>query len=117
MLAAFIGVPNMTVAGVITGRVIFAGTVPPPTKLEVTADQYVCGAEKDAGDLLLSARREIANAVVWLDNPPAGGAAPVTPKVVTIDQKACPSPSKSDPESVSCPSRPARINRRLCWIR
>ena len=89
LLAAFIGVPNTTLAGVITGRVVLTGTVPPPTKLEVTADQYVCGAEKDAGDLLLSARREIANAVVWLDNPPAGGAAPVTPKVVTIDQKAC----------------------------
>ena len=89
LLAAFIGVPDMAVAGVITGKVVLAGAVPPPTKLEVTADQYVCGAEKDAGDLLLSARKEIANAVVWLDNPPAGGVGPATPKDVTIDQKAC----------------------------
>lgn len=89
LLPALIILPNMTVAGIITGKVVFAGAVPPQTKLEVTADQYVCGAEKDADDLLLSARKEVANAVVWLDNPPAGGAASATPKGVTIDQKAC----------------------------
>src|SRR6476659_8728906 len=44
LLAAFIGVPTRAVAGVITGKVVFAGAVPPPKKLEATADQYVGGA-------------------------------------------------------------------------
>ena len=62
---------------------------PVPKKLEVTIDQYVCGAEKDADDLLLSPQKEIRNAVVWLENPPADAAWPAGAAKVEMDQKAC----------------------------
>jgi plastocyanin len=55
----------------------------------VTIDQYVCGNAKDAEDLLLSPQREIRNAVVWLDNPPAGAASSALPKTVEMDQSKC----------------------------
>ena len=72
----------------LTGAVSIRGTVAGPKKLEVPIDQYVCGTEKDAGDLVLSARKELANAVVWIDNPPESVAAP-RDKKVEMDQKAC----------------------------
>lgn len=63
--------------------------VPPQKKIEVTIDQYVCGNEKDAGDLLVSGQRELRNAVVWLENPPAAAAGPAQPPKVEIDQNGC----------------------------
>ena len=64
----------------IKGKVVVAGPVPAPKKIEVTIDQYVCGSEKDAGDLLVSPQKELRNAVVWIDNPPAGAPAPPLPR-------------------------------------
>ncbi len=56
----------------------------------MTIDQYVCGNEKDAGDLIVSPQKELRNAVVWIDNPPAGAAAaPAQPAKVEIDQNGC----------------------------
>ena len=76
-------------AASIKGKVLFAGTVPAPKKVEVTIDQYVCGKEKDAGDLLVSAQKEIRNAVVWIENAPAGSGAPAQSDKVEMDQNAC----------------------------
>ncbi len=73
----------------IKGKVVVAGPVPAPKKIEVTIDQYVCGSEKDAGDVLVSPQKELRNAVVWIDNPPAGVPAPPLPAKPEIDQKAC----------------------------
>jgi plastocyanin len=73
----------------IKGKVVVVGPVPAPKKIEVTIDQYVCGSEKDAGDVLVSPQKELRNAVVWIENPPAGVAAPPLPVKTEIDQKAC----------------------------
>jgi plastocyanin len=58
-------------------------------KLAVTIDQYVCGKEKIADDLVVGAQRGLRNAVVWLQTPPAGVSAEAAPAKVEMDQKAC----------------------------
>ncbi|MDM0116562.1 carboxypeptidase regulatory-like domain-containing protein [Variovorax sp. J22R133] len=77
-----------SVAGSVVGKVVFAGPAPAPQKVPITIDQYLCGNERMADDLQLSANREIRNAVVWIDNPPAGAPAPPARKV-EVDQKGC----------------------------
>ena len=52
------------------GQVVYAGPPAPSRKVAVTVDQYVCGKDKDAEDLVLSPRRGIRSAVVWLSAPP-----------------------------------------------
>jgi len=88
LLLVGLGATGMSAAGSIKGSVILSGPVPAPKKLEVTIDQYVCGTEKDSGDLLLSPRKELKNAVVWLENPPAS-AAPAAAAKVEVDQNGC----------------------------
>ncbi|HEX3177246.1 MAG TPA: carboxypeptidase regulatory-like domain-containing protein [Methylomirabilota bacterium] len=61
-------------------------------KLPVTIDQYVCGKEKVAEDLVVNAQRGVRNAVVWLKNPPpvaTGDAVAPRPDKVEMDQKGC----------------------------
>ena len=82
-------VPCCCLAGSISGKVVLSGSVPSPKKLDVTIDQYVCGNAKEGEDLLLSPQREIRNAVVWLDNPPASATAPALPTTVEMDQTKC----------------------------
>jgi len=89
LLLVGLGATGMSAAGSIKGSVILSGPAPAPKKLEVTIDQYVCGTEKDSGDLLLSPRKELKNAVVWLENPPAGAAAPAPAAKVEMDQNGC----------------------------
>ena len=76
-------------AAAIRGVVLFAGTVEERKKLPVTIDQYVCGKEKDAEDLVVGQGRVIRNAVVWLQTPPDGARVDVPPPKVEMDQKAC----------------------------
>ena len=75
-LAVLLLAPTVPAAE-IQGRVVLTGQGPAPKKVPVTIDQYVCGTEKEAGDLVLSPAREVRNVVVWLENPPPG--APSTP--------------------------------------
>jgi len=89
LLLALLCAPTQSAAAGIRGKVVFAGAVPPPKKVDVTIDQYVCGAAKDSGDLLLSPQKELRNAVVWLENPPASAAAPAQPEKVEMDQNGC----------------------------
>ena len=73
----------------ISGAVVYKGPAPERTKVPVTIDQYICGKEKDAEDLVLSQKRGVLNAVVWLENPPNGAKwAKPLPKV-EMDQKGC----------------------------
>ena len=76
-------------AGAIKGHVRYAGAPRPPKMVPITTDQYVCGKEKDAEDLIVSPETKgIRNAVVWLTSPPPG-AKPAAPASVVIDQKQC----------------------------
>ena len=76
-------------AGTIKGSVRYTGAPVEKKKLAVTVDQYVCGKEKDAGDLLLSPTNGIYNAVVWLQNPPNGAKWDANLPAVKMDQKVC----------------------------
>jgi len=89
LLLGLICLPGACVAGAIHGTVLLEGTAPAAKKMPVTIDQYLCGKEKDADDLILSARGEISNVVVWLENPPAGAVWPKDAEKVAIDQNGC----------------------------
>lgn len=89
LLLGLLSAPDPCAAAGIVGKVVVVGAVPPPSKLDVTIDQYVCGTAKDSGDLLLSSQKELRNAVVWLDNPPTGSAPPAKPEKVAMDQNGC----------------------------
>src|SRR5262245_17911123 len=67
---------NPVIAGDVRGRAVLAGQPPAAKKVPVTIDQYVCGADKESEDLIVSAAREIKNVVVWIDNPPAATPSP-----------------------------------------
>ena len=88
-LLLMLGVSGVAFSARLTGTVMVSGTVPNPKKVNVTIDQYVCGTQKDAGDLIISPRKELSNAVVWIENPPADAAAGANDAKVEMDQKAC----------------------------
>ena len=73
----------------ITGSVIYSGTLPQRTKVPITIDQYICGTDKDAEDLVLGPKRGVQNAVVWLENAPAAAKWEGLPPKVEMDQKGC----------------------------
>jgi plastocyanin len=75
-------------AAVLRGVVLFSGAVE-QKKLAVTIDQYVCGKEKAAEDLVVNAQRGVRSAVVWLQTPPPGASWPSAPVKVEMDQKSC----------------------------
>lgn len=75
-------------AGVIRGVVVFTGTAE-QKKLPVTIDQYVCGKEKPAEDLVVNAQRGVRSAVVWLQSPPGAASWPSAPVKIEMDQKNC----------------------------
>ena len=76
-------------AGSIRGSVLYTGPAPAPRKIDVTIDQYVCGTDKDPGDLIVSAKKGVKNAVVWIDNPPPDRAKPAPGKNPQVDQQGC----------------------------
>ncbi len=79
-----------TWAGTLKGHVRFTGPAPEQKSLPVTTDQYVCGKEKDAEDLVLSPDKGIRNAVVWLRSAPPGAKRETySAPVVSLDQKQC----------------------------
>jgi plastocyanin len=88
LVAGLLCAPALCLGGAIKGKVVYTGSVPPPKKVDITIDQYVCGNTKDAGDLLLSPQKEVRNAVVWLENPPAGASA-AFPEKIEMDQNGC----------------------------
>lgn len=76
-------------AGTIKGTVRFAGSAVEQKKLVVTTDQYVCGKEKEAEDLVLSPEKGIRSAVVSLQTPHSGAKWEGLPPPVQMDQKQC----------------------------
>jgi plastocyanin len=87
--AGGLGLAQPARAATIRGVVLFAGPLEDRKKLPVTIDQYVCGKEKDAEDLVVGRERGIRNAVVWLQTPPEGGKGEQPPAKVEMDQKGC----------------------------
>lgn len=83
------GLIGPALAGSVRGKVVFGGAAPAQAKVPVTIDQYLCGNEKAADDLQVSAGKEIRNAVVWIENPPPGSASPPKTEKVEMDQKGC----------------------------
>lgn len=81
--------PGLCLAGTLLGKVVLDGVPAPAKKVDVTIDQYLCGKEKDAEDLIVSPRSEIANAVVWLDDAPPNAIWPEGADKSTIDQNGC----------------------------
>jgi plastocyanin len=73
----------------IKGNVRYTGAPVERKKLPVTIDQYICGKEKDAEELVLSPANGIRNAVVSLQNPPPGTKWASNDSSVTMDQKQC----------------------------
>ena len=89
LLFGLLCAPGISHGASIKGKVVFAGPVPAQKKVDVTIDQYVCGTQKDAGDLLISPQKELRNAVVWLENAPTSAAAPAPSANVEMDQNGC----------------------------
>src|SRR5438034_4071456 len=89
LLTVLLCAPGISLGASIKGKVVFVGTVPAQKKIDVTIDQYICGTDKDAGDLLLSPQKDLKNAVVWLENAPAGTVAPAESAKVEMDQNGC----------------------------
>jgi len=75
-------------AGTIRGTVRFAGGALEQKKLVVTVDQSVCGKDKDAEDLVVSADKGVRNVVVSLQRPPTDWKWAVA-SPVQMDQKQC----------------------------
>ncbi len=75
--------------GAIKGTVRLTGAPEKPKKLPVTIDQYVCGKEKEAEDVVLSPDNGIRYAVVSLQTPPAGAKWDAPSPPAQIDQKQC----------------------------
>jgi plastocyanin len=76
-------------AATIKGNVRYSGTRVEKKTFPVTIDQYLCGKEKEAGDLVLSSANGIRNVVVSLNGVPAGSKAPVNATPAKMDQKQC----------------------------
>lgn len=75
-------------AATIKGNVRYAGPRVEKKMFPVTIDQYLCGKEKEAGDLVLSSNNGIQNVVVSLQGVPTGTKAPVY-QPAKMDQKRC----------------------------
>lgn len=88
-LVAFCAFNGAASAGTIKGNVRYKGVPLETKKLTVSIDQYLCGKEKTADDLVLSANNGIRNAVVSLHGFPAGSkwSRDLTP--VKMDQRQC----------------------------
>lgn len=73
----------------IKGIVRYTGAPVEKKKLPVTIDQYICGKDKEAEELVLSPTSGIRNAVVSLQNPPSGAKWEPNLPSVKMDQKQC----------------------------
>ena len=85
---ACLGVARPAGAANIRGVVVMTGAVV-AKKLPVTIDQYICGKETAAEDLVVSPQGRVKNVVVWLQTPPPGAAWPGASVKVDMDQKGC----------------------------
>ncbi len=76
-------------AATIKGNVRYTGARVEKKIIPVTIDQYLCGKEKEAADLILSSTNGIQNVVVSLQGVPASAKAPLSTEPPKMDQKRC----------------------------
>jgi plastocyanin len=76
-------------AETVKGNVRYAGAPIEKKKSSVTIDQYVCGKEKEAEDLLLSSNNGIRNAIVALHGVPTNTKREWKLPPAKMDQKQC----------------------------
>ena len=89
-LAAWFVIAGSTAwGGTIKGSVRFTGAAVEQKKFPVTTDQYVCGTEIVAEDIVLSSNKGLRNAVVSLQDGPPGAKWKAPLSTVRIDQKQC----------------------------
>ena len=81
--------PEMLAAETIKGTVRFADDPPTQKTIPTTIDQYVCGKEKPAEDLIVSPDKGLRNAVVSLAKAPGLGLKEPVPVAIELDQKEC----------------------------
>jgi hypothetical protein len=90
LLAAWnAGSPQILGAETIKGTVRFAGPALQQKTISRTIDQYICGKEKPAEDLIVSDDKGLRNAVVSLAKAPGLELKETVPAVVELDQKEC----------------------------
>ena len=73
----------------IKGNVRYTGAPVERKKVPMTIDQYICGKEKEAEELVLSSNKGIGNVVVSLQTPPPGAKWDSNPPPAKMDQKQC----------------------------
>ena len=73
----------------IKGNVRYTGAPVEKKKVPMTIDQYICGKEKEAEELVLSSNKGIGNVVVSLQTPPPGAKWTSDPPPAKMDQKQC----------------------------
>ena len=78
----------VTGGGSVSGQVKFAGTPPPPEKIEITKDTEACGKEKVKPNLIVGSGGGLANAVVVV-KATKGKPLTVPTEPIVFDQKGC----------------------------
>src|SRR5262245_1884849 len=73
----------------IKGNVRYTGAPVEKKKVPMTIDQYICGKEKEAEELVLSSNKGIGNVVVSLQTPPSGAKWNSDLPPAKMDQKQC----------------------------
>jgi plastocyanin len=88
-VAAYCAIAGPSWAETIKGNIRYTGAPIERKKIAVTIDQYVCGKEKEAEELLLSSNNGIQNAVVSLQNVSPRAKQDWNFPAPKMDQKQC----------------------------
>jgi plastocyanin len=74
--------------GMVSGRIIFDGTPPPPRMLKVDEDEEACGADRPSEELLVNNSGGIKNVVLSIEDIESGKQWAL-PEEFVYDQKKC----------------------------
>ena len=81
---------EVTHSGTITGKVTYAGVIPPKQKVTITKDVQICGeVEHYKEDMVVSQDKDLANVVVSIANIRKGKAMDALGQTFELNQKGC----------------------------